>query len=243
MRNIFWAAILAAALLVSGCAANNRTDDIKLASEVPETSEIPAETQNNPATDVTPAPSPDERLSNLVKDAYNGIEIEAFIRERKAILPGFAIPVTVTVKNSGTETVDYVQGSGRYETPEAVFISADGLQTVLPKDHLGPVTMDFQTKELKPGEELQFVMYVMAIEPDDNFNTYTLEVYKDGEKYIAGMDWPGLQKEFPNLIPAKSGSYQGHAYFVYYLRDASGVSDFTKEPSGYAGYDFPISVS
>lgn len=243
MKNIYLSVILVIALLASGCGVINRTDEIKLASEVPETSEIRAETPNKPQTDVLPAPSADDRLQNLVKDAYPSIEVEAFIRERKAILPGSSIPVTVTVKNVGTEAVDYIQGSGRYETPEAVFMSVDGLQTVLPKDHLGPVTMDFQTKELQPGEELQFVMYVMVIEPDDNFNTYTLEVYKDGEKYIAESDWPGLQKEFPDLIPAKSGSYQGHVYFVYYLRDASGVSDFTKEPSGYAECDFPISVS
>lgn len=243
MKKIFLTAILTAVLLISGCRANNRSDELKLVSETPEASEIPVEINSALPISVPPSQSAEQRLKNSVKDAEPGIEIEAFIRERKAILPGSSIPVTVIVKNTGTETVDYVQGSGRHKTPDAVFISADGLQTVLPKDHLDPMTMDFVTKELKSGEELQFVMNVMAIEPDDSFNTHTLEVYNDGGKYITETDWFELQKEFPDLVAAESGSYQGHAYFLYYTRDASGVSDFTAEPSGYAECDFPISVT
>lgn len=244
MRKAFLSFVLAVMLFViAGCGTNNQANDIKLTSEAPESTETPAEAPTEPPTSIPPALSIKQRLGNVVKDAYTGIEIDAFIRERKAILPGFAIPVTVVVRNTGDETIDYVQGSGSYQTPEAVFIGVDGLQAVLPKDHLGPTTLDFRTQELKPGDELEFTMYVMAIEPDPNFDTYSIEMYSDNERYIAEQEWQELQEEFPDLIPAASGSYQGHAYFIYYVRGESGASDFTTEPTGYAQYDFQISVS
>lgn len=244
MRNTMMQILLAGMLLITAsCGASNRSDEVHSASEAPPAFQPPAESSAEHPEDATTAPDIGQRLGSAVQDAYADIEIDAFIRERKAILPGFAIPVTVTVKNSGEETVDYIHGSGSYATPEALFIHADSLQTVLPEDHLGPTTMDFRTEELKPGGRLEFVMYVMAIEPHANFNTYTIEMYYDNGEYIAGKEWDGLRQEFPDLTPAEPGSYQGQAYFLYYTRNGSGVSDFTTEPTGYAEYDFRITIS
>lgn len=244
MRKAFLSSVLAVMLLmIAGCGVNNQANDIKLAPEAPESTEIIEEAPTEPPAEIPPAPDIEQRFGNAVKNAYTGIEIDAFIRERKAILPGSAIPVTVIVRNTGDETVDYIQGSGSYQTPEALFIGVDGLQAVLPKDHLGPMTMDFRTLELNPGDELEFVMYVMAIEPNAKFDTYSIEMYSDSNKYIAERDWQELQEEFPDLLPAESGTYQGQAYFIYYMRGESGVSDFTTEPNGYAEYDFQITVN
>lgn len=234
-------------LLFAGCGTNAPADNIKLASEAPAESivtEIPSVESPPEVSEENPAVSNiGQRLGGAVKDAYAGIEIDAYVRERKAILPGFAVPVTVTVKNTGSQTVDYIWGSGSYKSPEALFINVNGLQTVLPPDRLGPATMDFRTEELKPGDTLEYVMYVMAIEPNANFDTYSIKMHSADSGYIAEKGWDELQKEFPDLVAAKSGSYEGQAYFLYYIRNESGTSDFTEMPTGYAEHSFSIGVS
>lgn len=230
-------------LLTAGCRGANSSKNIQLAPEVPAASEVPLEPSGEQPAEPSGDLAIDERIGNAVKDAYTGIEIDAFIRERKAILPGAPVPVTVIVKNTGDETVDYVQGSGSYTLPDALFLRADGLQPVLSTDRLGAATMDFRTQELKPGEQLEFVLYVMAIEPNAAFGSYTIELYGDSGAYIAEENWDDIREKFPDLTPAEPGSYQGQAYFLYYTRNESGVSDFTVEPSGYAECDFPITVS
>lgn len=250
MKKSLLVIVLSAMLIMSGCGAsrNNQDNTVILApDETPAISAPPA--AEPPSVEVEPPsaivnPSVKHNLEGLTRDKYDGLEITAEVLERKAILPGAPVPVTVIVKNTGGKTVDYVQGSGKFETPEAVFIDVEGLQTVMPKDHLGPMTLDFVVKELKPGEELRFVIYVMAIEPNENFDRYTVDMHTDGGVYIAETDWTQLLEEYPDLIPAEPGAYRGDAYFTYQTRDGGESEDsFTVNPDGYAAYEFTINVS
>ncbi|MCL2486359.1 MAG: hypothetical protein FWE86_02015 [Oscillospiraceae bacterium] len=181
-------------------------------------------------------------LEGLIKNEYDGIEITAEMLERMAILPGMPIPITVVVTNTGDKSVFYVQGSGSFETPEALFLKSDELQTVRPSDQLGIMTMDFVTKELKPGESLHFKLYAMAIEPNENFDEYTFELFAEGT-YIAEMDWLTLNERYPDLVAAEPGSYTVNAYFLYTVAGEDGQNDAFVGATGYAQAEAVIGVS
>ena len=194
----------------------------------------PADSENEQADD----DDDDEFLDDLIKDEYSDIEITANVLERNAILPGMVFQVTVTVKNNGDKTLHYVQGSGSFTTPEAVFLKSDALQTIPPKDQLGLVTMDFVTKELAPGESLLFKLPAIAIEPNADFVANTQDLFLNEGVYIADLDWTALSDKFPDLIAVQPGSYDMSAFFSYTLKD-----DAYDGPTGYAQADTVITIS
>ncbi|MDL2234339.1 hypothetical protein LJC63_12295, partial [Ruminococcaceae bacterium OttesenSCG-928-L11] len=182
-------------------------------------------------------------LKDLIKNQYEDLEITAAVLLRRAILPGSSIPVTVAITNNGDKTIFYTQGSGVFETPQALRTQFDGLQVVLPKDHLGIATMDFVTKELAPGESLEFVVNVLAIEPNEQFASYTYETYNEDEIYIADMEWPDLQEKYPDLTAAAAGSYTGTVNFLYTLPAEDGAADPFSGATGYAQAEVTIGVT
>lgn len=226
--------MLMPALLVAGCKAN----------EAP-----PSGEQTEPTENAATSEAEHPLLEGLIKNEYDGIEITVNVLERMAILPGAPVPVTVTVTNTGDKSVFYVQGSGSFETPQALFLQSEQLQPVRPSDQLGIATMDFVTKELKPGENLIFKLYVMAIEPNTKFDDYTYEMFNEGV-YIADMEWPTLHERYPDLTAVPSGSYTVNAYFVYTFVDVvytgageDGQNNAFGEATGYAAAECMIGVS
>jgi len=189
------------------------------------------------------SPAPPEVLADLTKDEYDGLEFSVNVLERNAILPGMSFLATVAVENKGDESLYYTQGSGSFTTPESLFVFSDSLQTVIPKDHLGIVTMDFVTNELKPGDSLLFKFPVMAIKPNPDFSIYTFELFNE-EKYIADMEWSDLQDIYSDLNAAAPGSYTIKAYFLYNIAKIENeVSNAFEGPTGYAEAECVISIS
>jgi len=190
------------------------------------------------------APAPPEILSGLINDEYDGLVFTVEVLERNAILPGMSFTATVLVENTGDKTLNYIQGSGSYETPEAVFLFSNTLQTVYPKDQLGLATMDFVAKELKPGESLLFKLPVMAIQPNPDFDLYTFELFND-TVFIADVDWTELQDRFPDLVAAAPGSYTVIAYFLYNISEEfdGGMTNIFDGPTGYAEASCTVTIS
>lgn len=232
---------IALTLFVTGCQSGGTSSGQP--AELPESgvqTETPLQGESVPQPEAEAA----DPLAGLIRDEYEGIEMTAAVLERKAILRGFAVPVTVTIRNTGDKTIFYTRGSGVYETPEAVFLRADGLQPVIPKDHLGPImTMDLVTEELKPGESLEYKLYVMAIQPNANFDRYTFDLFENEGTYIAELEWPALREKHPDLVGAAPGSYVVNAYFLYFIADENGQGDPLGAPTGYARAECVIGVS
>ncbi len=180
--------------------------------------------------------------SDGLPNEYPELTITAAILPRKAILPGSAFPVTVTVKNGGDKTISYVQGSGSYTTPDALLIGADGLQPVIAKDRLGIHTTDFVTKNLAPGETLTYTVQVMAIEPSRNFGDYTHTLFNEENIYIAELAWADIKGRYPDLIAAKAGSYPGTFGFEYAINTGD-VAAALAGPTSYAVTDITINVT
>jgi len=199
--------------------------------------------QSAAAAPAEPTPvKPPDSVADLTKDEYDGITISVDVLERKAILPGNVFTATVVVENTGDKTVSFVQGSGSFEIPEAVFLYSDTLQTIIPSDHLGIMTMDFVTHELKPGESLVFKLNAMAIQPNPDFDSYTLQLFNE-DMYIGDMDLSNIQDRFPSLVAADPGSYTMKAYFLYSLVDENGEFGFLMGPTGYAEAETIINIS
>ena len=233
--------LLGTVVLGTACSAAATTPpepDPTLASAV-----HPVQHVEPPVLPEAEAPAAQNPVEGLVRDEYDGLEITASVLERKAILPGFGVPVSVTVKNTGDKTISYVQGSGSHTTPSALVVEVDGLQTARYKDHLGAATMDFVTKDLKPGEAVSFVAYVMTIEPHPDFSKYTDELFGDGQQYIAEADWSALQERFGELKAAGNGVYDGRAYLRYSIQEDGGGLTLTQEPTGFSQGDFTINIA
>ncbi len=181
-------------------------------------------------------------MTVLTLDEYDGLKITAAVLPRKAILPGSVFPVTVTVKNDGDKTISYVMGSGSYTTPQALLAEVTGLQPVIPKDRLGVHTSDFATKNLAPGETVSFVIPVMAIEPNSNFNEYTNDLYNGENIYIADLELAEMQDRYPDLVAAKAGSYAGTFTFEYAINTGE-IAAALSGPTGYAYTEIMIGVT
>ncbi|MCL2068509.1 MAG: hypothetical protein FWH00_01285 [Oscillospiraceae bacterium] len=205
----------------------------------PQTQPVTPPPQSNPPA----SPLPPSQIEGLTRDEYDGIEITAAVLERMAILSGAAFRIRVVVSNNGDQTVSYTHGSGSYTTPQALFLHSNGLQTVIPRDHLGPVTMDFATKEIKPGESLEFSMYAMAVLPGEDFDTHTFELWIEAQQYIADMDWHSLHEKYPGLIAAQPGSYSIEAYFLYTIADENDPFKAFSGPTGYAVNELAVGIS
>ena len=214
---------LAAALVISGCAARAS------ATPAPDESSSPESAVSDPT-------------AGLILNEYDGLTITAAVLPRKAILPGSMFPVTVTVKNGGDKTISYVMGSGSYTTPQALLAEVTGLQPVIPKDRLGIHTSDFATKNLAPGETASFVIPVLAVEPNENFDTYTNDLFNEENLYIADLDWEGLQGRYSDLEAAEAGSYTGTFTFEYAI-NAGEIAAALSGPTGYAQTEITIGVN
>lgn len=188
-------------------------------------------------------PEVTDPLNGLILNQYPELEMTADMLIRRAVLPGTNIPLTVIISNNGDKSVLYTQGSGSYTTPQALITQFADLQPVLPKDHLGLATMDYATKELKPGESLRFEVNVMAIQPNKEFDHYTYTLYNDEQSYIAELEWPEIQQKYPDLIAAEPGPHSGTVSFRYLVVEGdSNVNPFG-EPSGYAQAQVDLSVN
>lgn len=244
------ALLLGAMLVVSGCtsnapsssAADSSSDTSSISDEANSSSE-----EESPLADIDGRSAEigtegDHRLEGLVENEYDGLEMTAAVLPRMAILPGSSIPVTVTVKNTGEKTLVYTKGSGSFTTPQALFLLSNDLQPILPDDQTGIATMDFRVEELKPGEEISFVLNVRAIAPNENFDNYTYELKNQEQTYIADMEWTALQEKYTDLTAVAAGSYDVDAYFTYFIQDGE-TENVTGSPSGFAKTTVTIGVS
>jgi len=181
-------------------------------------------------------------ITGLTVNEYDGLDISVNVLERMAILPGNVFQATVLVENNGDKTVSFVQGSGSFQTPEAIFLYSDTLQTIIPQDHLGIMTMDFVTQELKPGESLLYKLDVIAVKPNPDFDAYTFEMFDEGT-YIGDMEWSVMQERFPGLVAVEPGSYSLKAYFLYRIADENEQFAAFEGPTGYAVAESIIGIS
>ena len=183
----------------------------------------------------------ENRFADLIRDQYEGLELTAVILERKEILPGSTIPVTITIINNGDKEISYAQGSGSFEIPQALILDFPGLQPILPKNHLGVVTMDMVFKQLLPGEQVQYTVFLRAIEPNENFIDYTNQLWMENEEYIGDVEWSALLEKFPELKAVEAGAYEGYVYFLYAIED--GEDHIILSDTGYAKTNLTISVA
>lgn len=184
-----------------------------------------------------------QQLEGLIQDEYQDLELTAAILERKAVIGGASVPIAITIKNNGESYVSYIHGSGSFETPEALLVHADKLQVVIPKDQMGLATMDMRAEVLGPGEELSFTAYVKAMEPNENFDTYTYEMYNTDQTYIAEVEWGKLQESFPELVAIETGSYDIQVYFLYTLIDEANGGNSLLGSTGFAKTELTISIT
>lgn len=239
--------LLLSAVVLAGCSSSNggAQDSTTTAETTTETETTTTETTSTEETTVRDAANPtteDQDLyATLIEDEYDGLEVTAEILQRNAIIPGSTIPVTVVIANNGEKSIAYVQGSGTFATPQALDLSIDGLQPVLAQDHLGPATMDYVTKELKPGEELKFIMNLKAIEPNEDFETYTYELFNQDQVYIADMNIDELFEQYSDLTPAAAGTYEGTVRFIYQVLEGADGNVVFGDATGYN--EAPISIT
>jgi hypothetical protein len=168
----------------------------------------------------------EELTEGLTENEYPDLIIEAVVLERRAILPGSTIRVSVSITNQGEETVAFVVGSGANEIPEALRIVSDELQPILSQDRLGISTLDFVMETLEPGDTLNYSLYVRAIKPNANFNDYTFQLFTEDQSYIGEMDWQTIAGRFPDLQEVQPGTYSVSVYFIYSLVGADGEGMF-----------------
>ena len=231
--------IIGLVVFTTGCSNNNANDN-----ETNTTDESESQTLVESETQLeTVKTTIQQQLEGLTQDEYNDLEMTAAVLERKAIIGGASFPVSVTIKNNGDKNISYIHGSGSFEIPEALLVNADNLQTIIPKEHLGIATMDMRTEVLAPGGELSFIVQVRAIEPNENFDTYTYELYNADQTYIAEVEWGDLQEKHTDLVAAATGSYDIQVYFLYTLIDEAGGTNALLGPTGYAKSELTISVT
>lgn len=209
--------------------AGETADTGSSAEIIPNTIETAQETVASTADDEAVT----DPYAGLTLNQYEGLEMTAAVLPRNAIIPGSTVPVTIVIANTGDQTVSYVQGSGSFTTPQALHLEITGLQPILPKDHLGAATMDYVVKELKPGESLKYILNIKTIEPNENFNNYTYDLFNKDQAYIGDMDIAELFDTYEDLKPVAAGAYEGTATFVYYLADDSETANVFGEATGY----------
>jgi len=178
--------------------------------------------------------------AGLTENEYPGLEITATVLERMAILPGSVIRVNIVIENTGDQTVTFTQGSGTNTIPEALLVTADGLQPILPEDRLGISTMDFNVLQLLPGESVQFDWFVLAAEPNADFDNATRELFMQDELYVADLSWEELQEKVSDLTAAAPGSYDIHVYFRYLVGDEE--ADIFGGDTGFTQTTFSVTI-
>jgi hypothetical protein len=238
-KRIIIGLILVLALIVSACTPQQETAIPDFSEDVNVDPGYDVDVVEPPADDISLVAPPLAFLDGLTQDEYDGITISAEVLERMAILPGASVPISIVIENTGNESVYFIQGSGSFETPEALVIYSQELQTVRARDHLVMIqTMDFIALELQPGESLLYRMYVLAIEPNENFDTYSFDFAQEGE-FIADVGWSALHESHPNLVPVSSGSFTVDVFFLY----AMSQEDVFTGATGFAMTQAVIPVS
>lgn len=227
---------LALAFFMLFTACNAKEDN---SSVVPPTNE-PSQADGLTATE--------RRIQGLVLDEYPELKITVSDFDNTDLISGMVIPINVKIENTGDKSVLYTLGSSGFTTPQALWIDIPQLQPVLPQDYLGPKTMDFITRELKPSETLEYVMYVMAVSTNNNFDLYTQNIYSDYndneiQSYIGSWDYDELVGAYPDILLAPEGTYNASIYFTYYLVDSESSSGASANvESGYAKQDFVVNL-
>jgi len=178
-----------------------------------------------------------EKYDNLKQNEYQ--ELSMAVSLSGSQVAGETVTLTITVKNEGKQTLVYTRGSGSFVTPQALMVRVSGLQPVLPKDYLGPATMDYRRDTLEPGQEVSYTMKVRLIQPSEQFDTYS---YQMRDEYIGDVSWAGLKAAYPDLNAAAAGTYTGQVYFLYSLMQTDGSRDIFGEDTGYIAADFNIEV-
>lgn len=231
-RNI--AAALAFFMLFTGCNAKDNNSSV-----VPPINE-PSQADGMSTTE--------RRLQGLTLEQYPELKVTVSDFDNTELISGMIIPINVKVENTGDKTVLYTLGSSGFTTPQALWIDIPNLQPILPQDYLGPKTMDFITRELKPSESMEYVLYVMAVSTNDNFDLYTQNIYSDYndneiQSYIGAWDYDELAGTYPDILLAPEGTYNASVYFTYYLVDSDSTSGASANvESGYAKQDFVINL-
>lgn len=246
MKKIKLAFILggAAVFLLTACRAtpDTKTTETESAAISESASETAAVKEESIVPETSTENTARDKLEGLTKDEYTDLTLTADVLERKAILPGSSIPLTVTITNNGDKTLIYTQGSGSFETPQALFLEIPKLQSILPKDYLGAATMDIRNGELPPSETLKYTMYIRAIEPNADFTDYTYDKWDKDQIYVANMEWTDIQREFGDLKAAAAEMYEGSVYFLYTVQDEENANPMPSA-TGYAKCTFSISVT
>ncbi|MGL6201369.1 MAG: hypothetical protein ACRC3H_20800 [Lachnospiraceae bacterium] len=227
-RNTSIIAIILPLLLIFAMLSGCSSDNINPSSEVTDDS-LEGNGNSTKSEDDVTSRDLEDKLDGLLENEYEALILSIEFDENTAYTSGLAIPVNVTIENTGEETIVYVLGSGSYFTPTALFADPESLQTVIPQDQLGSAAMDYITLELAPGEFLEFTLYLMAIEPCDDFDDYSYSLYEQGI-YIADLSWDELSENYPELKAAESGNYECGIYFCYYVKGA-GNSDAKTDTS------------
>lgn len=240
MKKLLTICTLSLALLLSACGADPSAPVLEptgtpAASGQVEPSTLPADIPPSPDT------SKEDPLEGLTENLYDGLELTATVDPAKEIQPGGLIEVTVKAKNTGDQSIFYALGSGSFTTPQAIRLQSESFQRVLPEDQLGMSTMDYRTNELKPGEELEYTMFALAIAPFDEFDQYTFTLYNTDKTYIATLTPAQLQEKYTEVAVIGQGSYTGSVYMIYSLPEDDASTQGIAFP-GYNQATFEITI-
>lgn len=228
---------LSAALLAGCTSASAATTSSSKASSASSSSSA---TTTMDKTDI------ERMLAELMENEYSDLVVTAKVEETD-VVPGGVAKVEITVSNEGDKTIVYTRGSHLLENPDALLMEVEGLQPIMSKDQLE--AMDDSSKsedrmhKLEAGKKETFDMHVLAAKPNAEFDERTHHVYASDNKYLADLEWDAIHAMYPDLEKAAVGSYEGHAYFTYYvLADGAEIST-SQTPTGYSMANFTIKVA
>lgn len=182
----------------------------------------PAQPTEPPAEETTEPVAPEEKPEETApadaqsSEPYTGVELVSAILERKAILSGTPFKVKYVIKNNGDKTISYVHGSGTAVVPSAlVIVAPNELQPVAPKEEIGPMTMDYQTNILEPGQSIELDYTFLAINQIPDFNEKAFEFQKEKGEYIGDKNVEELKTFIEGITPSAPGSYTIESQFIY----------------------------
>ena len=168
-----------------------------------------------PMTPEMPTLCDEDFTAGLTENEDYGLEVIATVLERMAILSGSVFRVNIVIQNNGDETIAFTHGSGSFDIPDALRVFSEDLQVILPEDRMGIATMDYQVRELLPGESLQFDWFVLAAEPYANFDMAAMELFMQDDVAITNLLWEEIEEAIPGIVGVAPGSYDIQIYFRY----------------------------
>ena len=185
-------------------------------------------------------------VEGLSADTYPDLEMTAVVLERMAILPGAVFRVNITLTNHGDKTVAYTQGSGMNVIPDALFMTSESLQVILPEDRMGISTDDFVVAPIEPGESVSFDWYVLAVEPNAQFNESASLLYMQEGIYIATLSPEEIAESIPGLVPVAPGQYNVEVAFRFRVQentDGEELAFLFSEDSSYVTATLTVGIS